>query len=573
MGAGANSTTRAGSGLKLPERYELRRHIASGGMASVWCAEDLVLRRVVAIKVLAEQFAYDESAVRRFQREARAAARVSAHPHVVTIFDVGDIEPVSDGHGAPPRAFIVMEHLNGGTVAEAIRGGAPERPEAMRWLRAAASALDHAHERGIVHRDVKPANFLLDDGRVLHVADFGIARVVSEDTITSSGELFGTAAYLAPEQALGKDATSASDRYALAVAAFELLTGERPFTAPHFAAQARQHIEDERPHASERQPALPASVDPVLVRGMAKRPEDRYATAGAFVDALEAALDSSATTPTRVLSEPRRAVPVPLVPALVPPPVPATPPRAPAAARARPAPAARAGPARPPRKPSPVSSRRGRMFALAALVVAAAGVVLLGVLTGSGAAPRASAPDAARAVGHHHPRAGAKKRAKAPTSSTASQSASSTTVGSSTSPPASSTPTTPSTPITPTSAPTSAAGLQAQGHQLMLNGSYPAAISALGQAVSAADPLSLTYAYALYDLGRTLVLSGDPAAAIPVLEQRLKIPNQTPVVQQMLDRARRAAGQPTPPASPAPGGAAPETGKGHHHGPNGGGGD
>src|ERR1700761_6388474 len=290
---------------RLPGRYQVKRHLAVGGMASVWCAEDQVLGRTVAIKVLAERFATDAVAMRRFKREARAAARVSNHPHVVTIFDVGDLDP-DEGHAdEPTRPFIVMEYLAGGTVADAIRLGAVRRQEAIRWIREAASALDHAHERGIVHRDIKPANFLLNRMRVLHVADFGIARLVSEDTISSAGELFGTAAYLAPEQALGLEATGASDRYALAGAAFELLAGERPFLTQHFAAQARQHIEDDPPRASTVDRTLPPAIDPVLSRGMAKQPEDRFPTAGAFIDAVETALsggipiDTTATTVRR----------------------------------------------------------------------------------------------------------------------------------------------------------------------------------------------------------------------------------------------------------------------------------
>jgi eukaryotic-like serine/threonine-protein kinase len=221
---------------RLPERYQAKRHLASGGMASVWCAEDQVLGRTIAVKVLSERFVTDPVAMRRFKREARAAARVSNHPHVVTIFDVGDLDPDEGHSGEATRPFMVMEYLAGGTVADAVRLGAVHRQEAVRWIREAASALDHAHERGIVHRDIKPANFLLNRSRVLHVADFGIARLVSEDTISSAGELFGTAAYLSPEQALGLEATGASDRYALAVVAFELLAGERPFLTQHFAA-------------------------------------------------------------------------------------------------------------------------------------------------------------------------------------------------------------------------------------------------------------------------------------------------------------------------------------------------
>src|SRR6202012_426640 len=297
--------------LRLPDRYRVRRRRATGGMAAVWCADELVLGRAVAVKVLAERFAHDEMAMRRFKREARAAARVSTHAHVVTIYDVGDLEVDDRDIESTARPFIVMEYLAGGTVADAIRVGAVRRQEAVRWIREAASALDHAHARGIVHRDIKPANFLLNRSRVLHVADFGIARLVYEDTITSTGELFGTAAYLSPEQALGREATGASDRYALAVAAFELLAGERPFDAPHFAAQARQHIEDERPRASDRDRTLPPSVDDVLMRGMAKEPDERFETAGDFVDALETALSGGVAVTTQRGTAQRRRTPTP----------------------------------------------------------------------------------------------------------------------------------------------------------------------------------------------------------------------------------------------------------------------
>ncbi len=275
MGNQSPPDARVRKDLGLPGRYEAVRHVASGGMASVWCARDRALGRNVAIKLLAERFSGDDDYNERFIREARAAARLSGHPNVVMIYDVGETSP--DG-----RAFIVMEYLAGGTVADALRVDSVRRVHAVKWLNEAASALDFAHSRGVLHRDIKPANLLLDRDRVLHVADFGIARIGTEDTITGTGQVLGTASYLAPERALGQPATAASDRYSLAVVAFELLVGERPFTLQHFAAQARQHVDEEPPSASERNRALPPTVDPVLTRGMAKRPERAVADRARF---------------------------------------------------------------------------------------------------------------------------------------------------------------------------------------------------------------------------------------------------------------------------------------------------
>src|ERR671917_1522584 len=239
--------------ISLPDRYRVVRHIANGGMASVWEAHDELLDRRVAVKVLAAHLGEDERARKRFAREARTAAGLSSHPNVVTIYDVGE----HDG-----KSFIVMELVSGGTVADRLRAGdeIPHRV-ALRWLGEAGSALDAAHEAGIVHRDVKPANMLLDEKGRLAIADFGIARLGLEDQITQTGQVLGTAAYISPEQATGEGATPASDRYALAVVAFELLTGERPFQAENFAAQARAHVEDDPPAASSINPDLPPEVD------------------------------------------------------------------------------------------------------------------------------------------------------------------------------------------------------------------------------------------------------------------------------------------------------------------------
>src|SRR4051812_24831985 len=264
--------------ISLPDRYRVIRHLANGGMASVWEAHDELLDRDVAVKLLASHLGEDERARRRFQREARAAAGLSSHPNVVTIYDVGEHQH---------RVFMVMEIMRGGSIGDHLRSGRGVRhEEVLRWLRETAGALDTAHEAGVVHRDIKPGNLLLDAHGRLAVADFGIARVAWEDQLTATGQVLGTAAYLSPEQALGEPATAASDRYALAVVAYELLAGQRPFEAEHFAAQARAHVEDPVPPASSRGEGLSRAVDAVLERGLAKDPHDRWESSAKFVEEL-----------------------------------------------------------------------------------------------------------------------------------------------------------------------------------------------------------------------------------------------------------------------------------------------
>src|SRR4051794_19214150 len=284
----------AASRVALPDRYRVVRHIANGGMAAVWAAEDEVLMRLVAVKVLSPAYAEEESARMRFSREARAGAKLGDHPNIVTVFDVGEHE------GLP---FMVMEHFAGGSVGDRLRQEEPiPRPTAIRWLREAASALDHAHRHGVVHRDVKPANLLLDGRGRCAVGDFGIATVASEASVTLTGQVLGTAAYISPEQAVGEPATAASDRYALAVVAWEILTGHRPFAGETPAAQARAHVEAPVPMASTAHAGLPPAVHRVLERGLAKDPGERPPTAGTLVDEIEAALGDEAepvTAPTR----------------------------------------------------------------------------------------------------------------------------------------------------------------------------------------------------------------------------------------------------------------------------------
>jgi eukaryotic-like serine/threonine-protein kinase len=271
-------------------------------MGEILLAEDHELGRKVAVKLLDERFARDEGFRRRFRREALTAARLSGHPHVVTIFDVGEWQD---------RPFIVMEYLPGGSLAERARAGNVPRDQALLWLEEAAAALDSAHAEGIVHRDVKPANLLLDASEHLHVADFGIARLADDSTgaMTAAGTVLGTAGYLAPEQARGEGATPASDRYALGVVAYELLTGGRPFERGSATAEAAAHIHEQVPPASERGVGLPRRVDDVFERALAKDPSHRYRSAAEFFEALQTALNTP-TESTRILPAP----PVPPVP-------------------------------------------------------------------------------------------------------------------------------------------------------------------------------------------------------------------------------------------------------------------
>ena len=271
---------------RLPPRYQNPEWIASGGMGDIYRAEDGDLARVVAIKVLADRYAGNEAIRARFTREALAAARLSNVPSTVTIFDVGE----HDDH-----PYIVMEFLGGGSLADRLaRDGAQPIGRSLDWLEQAAAALDAAHASGVVHRDVKPANLLLDDDDRVKVADFGVASAVGLGSVTEAGTVVGTAGYLSPEQARGEKATPASDRYALAVVAFELLTGTRPFERASSTAEAIAHVSDPVPAASTLNPDLPSQVDEALARGLAKEPEDRYEAAADLVHALREALDEDA---------------------------------------------------------------------------------------------------------------------------------------------------------------------------------------------------------------------------------------------------------------------------------------
>ena len=250
-------------------RYRLERKLGGGGMADVWLAEDQELGRKVAIKMLHDRYANDTQFVERFRREATHAAGLS-HPNVVSIFDRGE---------AGGSYFIVMEYVEGRTLKELIvtRGPCPV-PVAISYERQVLAALRYAHRNGIVHRDIKPHNVLVDhEGRV-KVADFGIARAGSSQ-MTEAGSIIGTAQYLSPEQARGAPVDESSDLYSTGILLFELLTGKVPFTGETPVEIAMKHLSQVPPAPSSIRSEVPHDLDLVVVRALAKEPADRYRSA------------------------------------------------------------------------------------------------------------------------------------------------------------------------------------------------------------------------------------------------------------------------------------------------------
>jgi serine/threonine protein kinase len=257
-------------------RYRVERKIGEGGMAIVYQGHDLLLARDVAITTPRPQFANDPAFRARFSREARASASLS-HPNIIDVFDVGE------ENGQP---YLVMELVRGQTLKEIIAAEAPFHPaDVAELLRQVGGALDYAHKRGYVHRDIKPGNILIDEHRRARVVDFGIARGLADATLTDPGGL-GTANYVSPEQASGLMATPASDIYSAGIMAFEMLTGEVPFKGTSPLAVAMQQLHDPPPPPSSLQPTLSAATDAVILRALDKDPTKRWPTVTALAEAL-----------------------------------------------------------------------------------------------------------------------------------------------------------------------------------------------------------------------------------------------------------------------------------------------
>ncbi|MEX2180038.1 MAG: serine/threonine-protein kinase [Gemmatimonadaceae bacterium] len=281
-------------------RYRVQRRLGGGGMASVYLAEHAQLERPVVLKVLHGFLAKDPEMLERFRREARAASQL-VHPHIVPITDAGDAEGV---------LFTVMPYMVGGSFADRIALGARPASEVAAVVAQAASALDYAHRRGIVHRDVKPDNVLFDeDGHAL-VTDFGIAEARSQGRLTASGRAMGTPHYMSPEQAMGKLVDGRSDVYSLGIVMYEALVGFPPFDGPDAFAVGYKQVHETVVPPQQVNSEVPEEVATITMRCLSKSPADRYDRANDLADALIGylATDSSAADPLRTAFAARHAV-------------------------------------------------------------------------------------------------------------------------------------------------------------------------------------------------------------------------------------------------------------------------
>src|SRR5437899_10785966 len=254
-------------------RYELHRRLARGGMADVFLARDQLLDRPVAVKVLFPEFATDRSFVERFRREAQSAANLN-HPNIVAVYDWGQEQGTY---------FIVMEYVEGRSLADILRTEGPLHPQrAAEVASDIAAALGFAHRNGVIHRDIKPGNVLVSPNGQVKVADFGIARAFgagAEENLTQAGSVMGTATYFSPEQAQGLALDPRSDLYSLGVVLYEMITGRAPFTGDSPVSIAYKHVQEQPPRPRQVNPDVPADLEAITGRLLAKNPATRYPSA------------------------------------------------------------------------------------------------------------------------------------------------------------------------------------------------------------------------------------------------------------------------------------------------------
>ncbi|MCZ7529604.1 MAG: protein kinase [Acidimicrobiia bacterium] len=297
-------------GSVLADRYELTRELAGGGMGTVFIADDTLLSRPVAVKILHPELARDPGIRERFHHEALAAARLS-HPGIVATYDTGD----SDG-----VAYIVMELADGGPCARSSTSDRCHPPDVAADIAAqVADALENAHRHGVIHRDVKPGNILVrSDGRV-QVVDFGIAKATGAADLTRTGMVIGTARYLAPEQAKGNAIDPRADVYSLGLVLYEMLTGQVPFTRDTDMATAAARLTNYARPVRELRPEVSPALEAVVMRALAREPADRYQNAGAFASAIRDAASGRVEEPAKPRTAPRPTPQPPPAPAYQPP--------------------------------------------------------------------------------------------------------------------------------------------------------------------------------------------------------------------------------------------------------------
>ncbi|HET9323528.1 MAG TPA: protein kinase [Gaiellaceae bacterium] len=285
-------------GEVIAGRYDLLELIGKGGMSSVWKAHDRLLDRQIAIKVLHPQYTEDEEYVERFRREARSVAQLS-HPNIVTVIDRGE---------DAGRQFIVFEYVEGENLKQLLRrtGPMPVRDALVLALQM-ARALSFAHGRGLIHRDVKPQNVLLNADGQAKMTDFGIAREVDVQGVTITGTVLGTSEYIAPEQARGQHVDAQTDVYSLGVVLYELLAGAVPYEGETFVTVALKHVNEPTPNLLEQRADVPVRVARAVERAMAKSPDDRFESMDELVDELEtclAELDPASEEATMIARRP-----------------------------------------------------------------------------------------------------------------------------------------------------------------------------------------------------------------------------------------------------------------------------
>ncbi|MEX1029204.1 MAG: Stk1 family PASTA domain-containing Ser/Thr kinase [Paenibacillaceae bacterium] len=279
-------------GRELGKRYEVIERVGGGGMAIVYKAHDSLLNRKVAVKVLRQQYTNDDDFIRRFRREAQAAASLS-HPNIVSIYDVGQDDDVY---------YIVMEYIEGSTLNDKIKEKAPlQIEEAVHIASQICDALDHAHQNEIIHRDIKPHNILIGKNGRIKVTDFGIARATASTDITQTGAVLGSVHYFSPEHAKGVVQGAKSDLYSLGIVLYQMLTGKLPFIGDSPISVALKHLQEKVEEPRKVNPLIPQSVENIILRAVRKNPEERYASAKQMLEDLDTCLLPDRRVETKAL--------------------------------------------------------------------------------------------------------------------------------------------------------------------------------------------------------------------------------------------------------------------------------